>query len=116
MHQELKKCSWENVSKLPHPKKCGIFNKSQNELEMHLLDLNKTYYSENLKENKVAIDQVAAVESDLISDYFCDLEHKRWNNFEYMNNFIFEKELYVLQDGKWKPTSSDATLKFHLVH
>lgn len=58
-------------------------------------------------------DQIKAVERSVITDYFCGLEHKRWNNFEYMNNFIFKEELYVTKDGKWKPTSSDETLKLH---
>ena len=30
-----------------------------------------------------------------------------------MNNFIFEEKLYVIQDGKWEPTSSDETFKLH---
>ena len=73
---------------------------------------NETHDLEAAKK-KIAIDQVAAVERHLITDYFCGLEHKRWNNFEYMNNFIFEEKLYVIQDGKWEPTSSDETFKLH---
>lgn len=73
---------------------------------------NETHDPEAAKK-KIAIDQVAAVERHLITDYFCGLEHKRWNNFEYMNNFIFEEKLYVIQDGKWEPTSSDETFKLH---
>ena len=63
-------------------------------------------------ENKVT-DQITAVESHLITDYFCGLEHKRWNNFEYMNNFIFEAVILKNKDGKGEPPSSDETLKLH---
>ena len=61
----------------------------------------------------VVSDQIDAVEKHVVTDYFCGLEHKRWNNFEYMNNFIFVEKLSEPRDGKSEPPSSDENLKLH---
>ena len=64
-------------------------------------------------DKSVVSDQIGAVEKHVVTDYFCGLEHKRWNNFEYMNNFIFVKKLSEPRDGKSEPPSSDENLKLH---
>lgn len=42
-------------------------------------------------ENLSVPEKINIIEKDLFMNYLCALEHKRWNNFYYMKNFIYSE-------------------------
>jgi len=59
-----------------------------NELDI-FKDKDLISYWKNKLEGQSVDEQVDTIENDIYMNYFTSLEHKRWNNFYYMRDFVF---------------------------